>query len=357
MNTVQLQFLMLLFAGWVNRSQQDVIKYLEEENRVLHEQLGGKRLRFTDSQRRRLAAKAKALGRKGLFELRTLVTPDTLLRWYRTLIAKKYDGTMARCAGRPKTAAELEQLIVQMARDNPTWGYTRIRGALYNLGHEIGRNTIKRILLDNGIDPAPVRNKGMSWETFLKAHWGAIAATDFFSVEVLTRTGLVRYFVLFIIELQSRRVAIAGIAKQPDGAWMKQIARNLTDVEDGALTSAQYLIHDRDPLFTSAFGEILRSSGVKTVKLPARSPNLNAYAERFVRSIKSECLAQIIPLGERHLRTAVKEYTEHYHFERNHQGLNNSLIENPRGEPNRSIAVGCQERLGGILKYYYRCAA
>jgi putative transposase len=155
MNTLQLQFLMLLFAGWVNRSQQDVIKYLEEENRILHEQRRGKRLLFTDSQRRRLAAKAKALGRKRLFEIRTLVTPDTLLRWYRTLLAKKYDGTMARSAGRPKTAAELEQLIVQMARDNPTWGYTRIRGALYNLGHEIGRNTIKRILLDNSIDPAP----------------------------------------------------------------------------------------------------------------------------------------------------------------------------------------------------------
>jgi hypothetical protein len=137
-----------------------------------------------------------------------------------------------------------------MALDNATWGYTRIRGALYNLGHEIGRNTIKRVLLDNGIDPAPLRNKGMSWETFLKAHWGAISATDFFSVEVLTRTGLVRHFVLFIIELQSRRVEIAGIARHPDGEWMRQIARNLTDVDDGTLTRGRYLIHDRDPLFT-----------------------------------------------------------------------------------------------------------
>jgi putative transposase len=357
MNTLQLQFLMLLFAGWVNRSQLDLIEYLEEENRVLREQLGGRRLLFTNAQRRRLAAKAKAVGRKGLFEIRTLVTPDTLFRWYRTLIAKKYDGTMARSAGRPKTAAELEQLIVQMARDNRTWGYTRIRGALYNLGHEIGRNTIKRIFLDNGIDPAPLRHRAMSWETFLKAHWGAIAATDFFSVEVLTCTGLVRYFVLFIIELESRRVEIAGIAPDPDGEWMMQIGRNLTDVDDGALAGTRYLIHDRDPLFTDAFRQVLKSAGVNTVKLPARSPNLNAYAERFVRSIKSECLTQIIPLGERHLRTAVKEYTEHYHFERNHQGLNNQLIEKPRGEPNQALAVGCQERLGGILKYYYRCAA
>ena len=187
------------------------------------------------------------------------MTPDTLLRWYRTLIAKKYDGSATRKPGRPKTSAEIEQLIVRMARSNPTWGYTRIRGALFNLGHEIGRNTIRRILVDNGFDPAPLRNKGMSWETFLMAHWGAIAATDFFSVEVLTRTGLVRYFVLFVIDLQTRRVDIAGIVEQPDGQWMHQIARNLTDLNDGSLNGCRYLIHDRDPLFTEAFRSLLGS--------------------------------------------------------------------------------------------------
>ena len=307
MNTLRLQLLMLLSAGWVNRSQQDVIQYLQEENRVLREQLGRKRLRFTDGHRRRLAAKARAIGRKGLFEIGTLVTPDTLLRWYRRLIAKKYDGSKTRRPGRPKTVAEIEQLILQMARDNPRWGYTRIRGALRNLGHEVGRNTVKRILLENGFDPTLLRKLGISWATFLKALWGAIAATDFFSVEVLTRT--------------------------------------------------HYLIHDRDPLFTRAFRELLKSSGVKTVKLPVRSPDSNAYAERFVRSIKFERLAQIIPLGERHLREAVKEYTQHYHCERNHQGLNNELIEKPSDEPKMDGAVECQERLGGVLKYYDRKAA
>jgi transposase InsO family protein len=322
MNTLQLQFLVLIFAGWVNRSQQDVIEYLQEENRVLREQMGGRRLLFTDRQRRCLAAKAKAIGRKGLLEISTLVMPDTLLWWYRRLIVKKYDGSKSRTVGRPRTAAEIEELILQMrprearlahrelrslvARQNLTWGYTRIRGALYNLGHEIaaggarkrivaerlrGRNTIKRILLDNGLDAAPLRGRTMSWETFLKAHWGAIAATDFFSVEVLTRVGLVRYFVLFVIDLKTRRVEIAGIVPQPDGEWMKQIARNLTDVNDGFLTSTRYLIHDRDPLFTERFREILKPAGVKMVRLPARSPNLNAYAERFVRSVKSECRA------------------------------------------------------------------
>ena len=154
MHTAQFQLLISAVAGWINRTQQDVIEYLQEENRVLREQLGGRRLLFTDAQRRRLAAKAKRIRRKDLFGIATVVTPDTLLRWYRRLIARKYDGSGSRKAGRPRTKAELEHLIVTMARENPGWGYTRIRGALDNLGHEIGRTTIKRILLANGIEPA-----------------------------------------------------------------------------------------------------------------------------------------------------------------------------------------------------------
>ena len=242
-------------AGWVNRSQQDrdVIEYLQTENRILQEQLGGRWLRFTDAQRCRLAKAAKRVRRKGLFGIGTIVTPDTLLRWYRQLVAQKYDGSRVRGVGRPKSAAEIERLIVTMAQANPGWGYTRIRGALYNLAHEIGRNTIKRILLDNGLEPAPERGQQLSWETFLKSHWGAIAATDFFSVDVLTPRGLVRYLVLFVIELKTRTVEIAGIVRQPDGDWMKQIARNLTDAGDGFLRNARHLIHDRDSLFTKDF--------------------------------------------------------------------------------------------------------
>jgi transposase InsO family protein len=183
-----------------------------------------------------------------------------------------------------------------------------------------------------------------------------LAAIDFFSVEVLTRVGLVRYFVLFVIDLQTRRIEIAGIVKQPDGEWMKQIARNLTDADSGFLNGTRYLIHDRDPLFTG-FRKALEPSGVKDVKLPARSPDLNAYAERFVLSVKSECLSKIIPLGERHLRKAVKDYTEHYHQERNHQGLDNELIEKLIDGPDMDGMVHCRERLGGILNYYYRRAA
>ena len=241
-----------------------------------------------------------------------------------------------------------------MAGDNPRWGYTRIQGALRNLGHEIGRNTIKRVLVENGLDP--VGGRRTTWKTFLKAHWGAICATDFFTVEVVTWRGLARYFVLFVIDLKTRRIEVAGISPAPDGPWMSQIARNLTDIESSFPKRTRYLIHDRDPLFTEQFGRILEGSGVRPVKLPAQSPNLNAYAERFVRSIKSECLAQIIPLGERHLRRSVSEYVEHYHRERNHQGLGNELIVKASQDCVHDGSVECRERLGGVLRYYRRAA-
>jgi hypothetical protein len=197
-----------------------------------------------------------------------------------------------------------------------------------------------------------------SCDTFLKAHFGVLAATDFFSVEVLTWFGLVRYYVLFVIDIQTRRVHIAGIEQQPNGAWMKQIARNITDGVDGFLKGMRYLVHDRDPLFTDEFRETLRAAGVKCVKLPARSPDLNAYAERFVLSVKSECLNKIVPLGEHHLRHAVSEFVDHYHLERNHQGLDNRLIVTPFDSgSNDNGPIGRRERLGGLLNFYYRHAA
>ncbi|MCU0665431.1 MAG: hypothetical protein MUC50_24295, partial [Myxococcota bacterium] len=266
MSMEALQFLIFTVSGWVNRRQTNAIEYLQEENRVLREKLGGKRLRFTDKERRRLAIKAKKLGRKALGGIDCIVTPDTLLRWYRELVASKYDGSKKRGPGRPHVSETIQELVLRLAKENSGWGYTRIKGALKNLNFEVGRSTIARILSENGIDPAPQRNKGMSWKTFLEVHFGHIAATDFFSVEVLSVFGLVRYFVFFIIDLQPRRVEIAGIVHQPHGDWMKQMARNLTDPIDGFLMGMKYLIHDRDPLFTEGFREILRSSGIQTVK-------------------------------------------------------------------------------------------
>jgi transposase InsO family protein len=358
MSVAPLQFLLLVFAGWVNRRQVDILEYLQEENRVLREQLGDRRLRFSDAQRRRLAAKGRAIGRRALEQLAGLVTPDTILRWYRELIAKKYDGTAQREGYRPGTTAPLQRLVVRFAAENPSWGYTRIRGALRNLGHELGRNTIKRILAEHGLEPAPKRGKTMPWKTFLRAHFGVIAATDFFAVEVLTLRGLVRYVVLFVIDLESRRVHIAGLVRHPHDAWIQQIARNLTDRIDGFLRGKRYLIHDRDPLFTAAFRAVLRAAGIECLKLPPQSPDLNSVAERFVLSIKRECLDKLVPLGERHLRLAISEFVEHYHCERNHQGLDNRLITAPandNADPARPIAR--RERLGGLLSYYYRAVA
>jgi hypothetical protein len=251
MNALLLHFCLCIVAGFLQRRQQAVVDYLLAENGVLREQLGAKRLQFTDVQLRRLAVKAEALGCAALQGIATVVTPDMLLRWYRKLVAAKY--TAEARPGRPRTRAAIAELVVKMAKENPSWGYTRLRGALFNLGYEVGRNTIQRILVDAGLEPAPDRGKKTSWNTFLKAHSGAIAAMDFFSVEVVTPVGLVRYLVPFVIELESRRVHIAGITREASGSWMKQVARNLTDPVSGFLQDCRYLIHDRDRLFTEAF--------------------------------------------------------------------------------------------------------
>ncbi|MDH3582834.1 MAG: helix-turn-helix domain-containing protein [Phycisphaerae bacterium] len=307
MSTHLWQFMLVALSGWINRQQQTVIEYLKEENRILREQLGGKRLLFTDDQRRRLAAKARKLGRKALLHIGTLVTPDTLCRWHRRLIARKYDGSQHRRPGRPGVMHRIRALVVRMATENKDWGYDRIEGALSNLGHRVSDTTIGRILKAHGLEPTPRRKKRGSWKIFLNAHWGHIAAADFFTVEVWTLSGLVRYHVLIVMDLATRKVEVAGICPEPDGRWMEQIARNLADDFDGFLRDKRFLIHDRGPVFTQEFREILKVSGVKTVRLPPRSPNLNAYCERFIRSIKEECLDQVIPIGEAHLRDEVDE--------------------------------------------------
>jgi transposase InsO family protein len=348
--------LVIALGGWLNRHQQAVIDFLIEENRVLKEQLEGQRLRFTDEQRIRLAEKAKAVGRRLLDELETLVTPDTLLAWHRKLIAKKW--TYARQGpGRPRVAQETTDLVLCMARENVSWGYDRIQGALANLGHIIAPNTVKNILKRHGIEPAPEREKRTSWTTFLKSHWDVMAATDFFMVEVWTPRGLVTYYVLFIIHLSTRSVHIAGVTTAPNGVFMKQVARNLTDVSDGFLLNSRYLIMDRDTKYTDGFRDHLDREGVKPVRCPVRAPNCNAFAERFVRSIKDECLNRMILFGKASLCRALRAYVVHYHTERNYQGVGNRLLEPFAKVGSTNDLVHCRERLGGILNYYYREAA
>jgi putative transposase len=352
-----LQFVVLILAGWINRHQQAVIAYLMEENRVLREQLGERRLGLNDQQRRRLALRGKVLGRRKLGEVASIVTPDTILRWYRRLVAGRYDGSDRRGSGRPRKRGEPAMLVLRMAKENPNWGYTRIRDGLYQLEHEISRSTVKRILLEHGLEPAPERSRTTSWESFLRRQLGAIVAVDFFTVEVLTLGGMVRHWVLVVMDLQTRKVEIAGITYEPCKVWMKQVARNLTDAVDGFLLGKRVMLMDRDPLFTAAFRTMLAEAGVKPVRLPARSPNLNAFVERFVLSIKSECLDHIIPLGPSHLRWAVKEYVEHYNAERPHQGLGGALIDPVVDRPSTEGEVCCRERVGGLLRFYYRDAA
>ncbi|MCC6675501.1 MAG: transposase [Phycisphaerales bacterium] len=347
------QLLSIIIAGMLSERQQRAIEYLREENRVLREQLAGKRVLLNDDQRRRLAVRGKALGRKLLGEICTIVTPDTVLRWHRELIARKYDGSARRRTGRRGVMRTIRDLCVRMASENPGWGYSRIQGALSNLGHQVGRSTIRRILKEHGLEPAPQRHT--PWSVFLRAHWEAIAAADFFTVEAWTLRGLTRFSVFFVIDLETRRVRIAGITDEPTSEWVTRITRSLVDGVDGFLLKHRHLIHDLDPLFTDQFRSLLRSAGIGAVKLPPRSPNLNAYAERFVRSIKEECLSKIIPIGEDHLRHAIEEYAAHYHLERNHQGLGNRLIEG-HAETEPALHIQGRERLGGILRSYQRAA-
>src|SRR3982751_2961357 len=324
------RFLLIAVSGWMNQHQLPVIEYLREENRVLREQVGDRRLRFNDDQRRRLAAKSKGLGRKLLAEVATIVTPETLLAWHRKLIALKYDGSPQRGPGRPRTAGEIEALVLRLAEENRDWGYRRLQGALSHLGYKIARSTIAHILERHGLEPAPERRRKTTWKEFLARHWELIVAADFFTVEVWTRKGLQRFMILFFLDLSTRQVEIAGIASIANGLWMGQIGRRVTDAVDEILNGKRYLIHDRDPLFTVEFLKLLAGVGVKSVKLPPQSPNLNAYAERFVRSIKESCLDRLLLFGEQSLRTAMQNFIVHYHAERHHQGLGHRLL---RPEP------------------------
>jgi putative transposase len=276
-----LQVLLVTLAGWINRHQQHVIEYLVEENRILKGRLKGRRLRLTDDQRRRLAAKGRRLGRRLLSQVATFVTPDTILRWHRHLIAQKWTFTPKR-PGRPGVRKDISTLIVRMATENPAWGYTRIQGALKNLGHGVARSTVATVLKDHGILPAPDRPS--SWRTFLRAHWGEIAGADFFTTEVWTPRGLTTYYTPFVLDLQSRRVHVASSTPTPDGRFMAQTARRLTDPVDGFLAGHRVLILDRDRKWTDGFRRIVEGAGVRIVLTPVQAPNANAHAERFVRS-------------------------------------------------------------------------
>ena len=344
--------LLVVLTGWLERREREALAYLIEENRLLRRQLGGRRLRLTDDDRRRLAVRAHRLGRRAVREIATIVTADTLLRWHRQLVARKWTYATRR-SSRRGVLAEIRRLVVRMVVENPTWGYTRIQGALTNVGHRVGRSTIARTLKAAGVPPVPERPT--SWQTFLRAHWGAIAGADFFTTEVWTWRGLVTYYTVFVIDLASRRVQIVGSTPYPNDLFMRHIGRTLTAADVGQLRDHRILICDRDRKWSGEVRRLLGDAGIDVVLTPVRAPNANAYAERFVRSIKEECLDRMIPLGEHHFRRAVREFVAHYHGERNHQGLQNMLIAGALA-PDAAGRVHRRPRLGGLLNYYERAA-
>jgi hypothetical protein len=344
-------------TGTVDQELRARIEYLAAENRILKARSKG-RLKLSDADRATLGEIGRRLGRKALGEVANVAQPDTILAWYRNLVARKFDGSKARRGpGRPRIKRDIEQLIVRLARENRDWGYDRIVGALANLGYEVCDQTVGNVLRRHGLPPAPERKRTTSWSTFIKIHLALLAGTDFFTAEVLTLRGLATYYVLFFIHLESRRVDIAGITVHPDERWMQQIARNVTMEGCGALRDCRYLLHDRDSKYTQSFRAIIASGRVEPLVLPACSPNLNAYAERWVRSVKEECLSKVILFGEISLRRALAEYVEHYHAERNHQGKDNVLLFPWDRARDRERRVQCRERLGGLLRYYHQEAA
>jgi len=350
--------LLAYITGTVDQELRLRHEYLVTENRILRQQIKG-RVQLSDGDRKTLAEIGKRLGRKALEEVASIVKPDTILAWHRTLVAQKCDGSQKRkTPGRPIINQELEALIIHMAQENRSWGYDRLVGALANLGHTISDQTVGNILKRHGLPPAPERKTTTTWKEFIHTHMEVLVATDFFTAEVWTLGGLVTYDVLFFIHLGSRKVEIAGMTPHPNAAWMMQMARNVTMEEWGFLAPGQYLIHDRDGKYCPAFQQIIDTAGVKRVPLPPRSPNLNAYAERWARSVKEECLARLILFVEASLRHVLTQYVEHFHHERNHQGKGNVLLfpassQNSEGKG----SIYCRERLGGLLKYYPHEAA
>ena len=344
-----LEFLLLTLTSWLDRREREVLAYLMEENRLLRRQIGTRRLPLTDDDRRRLAARAHRLGRRVLREVASIVTPDTLLRWHRQLIARKWTFQTRR-PRRRHVLADIDRLVMRMATDNPTWGYTRIQGALKNVGHRVGRSTIARMLKRRGLPPVPRRPT--AWRTFLRAHWGVVAGADFFTTEVWTWRGLVTYYTVFTIDLASRRVHMLGSTPNPNEAFMRQVGRTLTFSDT---RGCRFLICDRDAKWSPALQAQLADAGQQIVRTPHQAPNANAHAERFVRSIKEECLNRLVPLGDRHFRFVITEYLEHYHRERNHQGLDNELIAGA-GAMRTTGPVRRRARLDGLLNYYARAA-
>jgi len=326
---------------------------LRHENHVLRRQLSG-RLRWNHADRLWLAALSRLVSRRRWPEVFP-ITPATILRWHRDLVARKWDYTSRRRPGRPSTGTSVKTLVVRMARENPAWGHRRIQGELARLGHAIAASTVWEILHAAGIDPAP-RRAGPSWREFLAAQAHAIIACDFLVVETVLLT---RLHVLVFIEHGARRLHVAGVTAHPTGAWAVQQARNLAMDLGDRLGTLRFLIHDRDPLFTTAFGEVFKAEGLRIMTTLPRTPRMNAICERVIGTLRRELLDRTLVLGERHLALVLREYQKHYNRHRPHQ----SRQQRPpdiETQPVRDVAdlrsVRRKPVVAGVINEYHHAA-
>jgi transposase InsO family protein len=326
---------------------------LRHENHVLRRQLSG-RLRWNHVDRLWLAALSRLVSRRRWPEVFP-VTPATILRWHRDLVARKWDYTSRRRPGRPSTGTSIKALIIRMARENPAWGHRRIQGELARLGHAIAASTVWEILHAAGIDPAP-RRAGPSWREFLAAQAHAIIACDFLVVETVL---LKRLYVLVFIDHGTRRLHVAGVTAHPTGAWAVQQARNLAMDLGDRLGTLRFLIHDRDPLFTTAFGEVFKAEGLRIMTTLPRTPRMNAICERVIGTLRRELLDRTLVLGERHLALVLREYLRHYNRHRPHQ----SRQQRPPDIEKQSVrdvadlrSVGRKPVVAGVINEYHHAA-
>jgi putative transposase len=310
---------------------------------------------FQPADRALLAALSRALPRQRWSSF--LVTPDTILRWHRRLVTHKWTQPSPR-GGRPPLADHLVALILRLARENPRWGYRRVQGELKKLGVSVSATTIRTVLLGNGLRPAP-RRASVTWRAFLRAQASGIMATDFFTVETVRLTTL---YVLFFIELGTRQVRLAGVTRHPNGPWVVQRARELSMERPEGTTTPRFLIRDRDSKFTRAFDDVFTADGTQIITTPVQAPNAGAFAERWVRTVRQECLDWMLIWGRRHLERVLNEYVRHYNDQRPHRSL---ALRPPRGIDigvapggvTAAVSVGRRDRLGGLVHEYYQAAA
>jgi putative transposase len=319
---------------------------LRHELEILRRQVARPKLGMAD--RALLAAAGCHLPRSSRGVL--LVTPRTVLRWHRALVRRKWRQPAGR-RGRPPLSAEIQELVLRLARENPSWGHRRIRGELAKLGLQVSPTSIRRLLAHARLVPAP-RRHGPSWREFVRAQAASIVACDFLTVE----SGFLRrYYVFFFIAHASRRVWLAGCTRNPTGAWVTQQARNLG--LDFAARDVRFLIRDRDSKYSRSFDEVFRSEGIRTVKTPVRAPKANAIAERFVRTVRSECLDWLLILNRCHLERALRIYVDHYNTQRPHRALELCPPEPERKARSGGSKIRRRDRLGGLIHEYYRAAA